>query len=59
VYTKGGLDFIHLGMVRDGLRYLWKAFRMNPLRCVVNIVILLVRYLRKKTCKPDAEKPRS
>lgn len=38
VYTKGGLDYIHLGMKRDGMRYLWMAFKMNPFRCVGNML---------------------
>jgi len=48
VYTKGGLDFIHLGMVRDGLRYLWKAFRMNPLRCMGNVLVMLGKFASRK-----------
>lgn len=49
VYTKGGLDYIHLGMGKEGLRYLWKAFRLNPVRCVVNVTTLIVQYLGKKS----------
>ena len=32
VYVKGGLDYFHVKMVREGMGYLWKAFRMNPIR---------------------------
>jgi len=59
IYTKGGLDSIHLGMVRDGSGYLWKAFRMNPFRCLGNVILLLgqfgcriVRSHALKNCKP-------
>ncbi|MFA5267765.1 MAG: glycosyltransferase family 2 protein [Methanoregula sp.] len=48
VYTKGGLDYIHLGMVRDGLKYLWKAFRMNPVRWLSNTLWILFAFLKKK-----------
>jgi glycosyltransferase involved in cell wall biosynthesis len=48
VYTKGGLDYIHLGMVRDGLRYLWKAFRLNPVRCMVNVLVMLGQFGSRK-----------
>ncbi|MDD1687193.1 glycosyltransferase family 2 protein [Methanoregula sp.] len=44
VYVKGGLDFIHLGRRREGMRYLGKAFRMNPFRCAGNVLALLGRY---------------
>lgn len=45
VYTKGGLDYLHLGMARDGLRYLGKAFRLNPFRCVAGCLTLVVTYI--------------
>lgn len=48
VYTKGGLDFIHLGMGREGLEYLWKAFRMNPLKCMADVLGLIVQYGHRK-----------
>lgn len=48
VYVKGGLDFIHLGMVREGSGYLWKAFRMNPYRCLSNLLRLLAGFMNKK-----------
>jgi glycosyltransferase involved in cell wall biosynthesis len=48
VYTKGGLDYIHLGMVKDGLRYLWKAFRMNPFNCIANVFTLLGQFASRK-----------
>ena len=48
VYVKGGLDYLHVKMVREGMEYLWKAFRMNPIRCTVNVLILLGQYFNKK-----------
>jgi glycosyltransferase involved in cell wall biosynthesis len=48
VYTKGGLDYIHLGMGKDGLRYLWKAFRMNPFRSVTNMLFILGQFGYRK-----------
>lgn len=48
VYTKGGLDFIHLGMIREGLEYLWKALRMNPLQCMADVFGLIVKYGHRK-----------
>jgi glycosyltransferase involved in cell wall biosynthesis len=47
VYVKGGLDYLHVKMGRDGMRYLWKAFRMNPIRCTGNVLIILGQYLNK------------
>jgi len=44
VYVKGGLDYIHAKMLKEGLRYLWKAFRLSPGRSVRNTVGLIVRY---------------
>jgi glycosyltransferase involved in cell wall biosynthesis len=44
IYTKGGLDYLHLGMIRDGLGYLWKAFRHHPLRCLGNVLVLLAQF---------------
>jgi glycosyltransferase involved in cell wall biosynthesis len=48
VYVKGGLDYLHVLMVREGMHYVWKAFRMNPVRCLVNVVTLLGRHLGNK-----------
>lgn len=48
VYTKGGLDYIHLGMMQEGLDYLWKAFRMHPIRCVVTMLVILGQYGYRK-----------
>lgn len=48
VYTKGGLDYIHLGMTRDGLGYIWKAFWMNPLQCMADVFVLIVKYGHRK-----------
>jgi glycosyltransferase involved in cell wall biosynthesis len=45
VYTKGGLDYLHVGMTRDGLVYLRKAFLMNPFRCIANIFALTGRFV--------------
>jgi hypothetical protein len=47
VYTKGGLDYLHAGMIRDGLSYLWKAFRVSPGGCMKYTGALLVRHVRK------------
>lgn len=47
VYTKGGLDYIHLGMMQEGLKYLGKAFRMHPGRCVLNILTLIIQHVGK------------
>lgn len=48
VYVKGGLDYLHSQMVSEGVRYLWKAFRMNPIRCIGNIIVDLSVFLNKK-----------
>lgn len=48
VYVKGGLDFIYLGMAKEGMCYLWKAFRMNPVRCTGNILLLTGKYFCRK-----------
>jgi len=48
VYVKGGLDYIHVGMIGDGLGYLWKAFRMNPFRCLGNMLIFLGQFSSRK-----------
>ncbi|MCX6682255.1 MAG: glycosyltransferase family 2 protein [Methanoregula sp.] len=45
VYVKGGLDYIHAKMIKDGIRYLWKAFRMSPGGCIKNMIALIVRYV--------------
>ena len=48
VYVKGGLDYLHVKMGREGMRYLWKAFRMNPIRCIRNVLIISSQYLKKR-----------
>jgi hypothetical protein len=48
VFTKGGLDHLHAKMVKDGMSYLWKAFRMSPVACMKYSGVLLLRYARKK-----------
>ena len=48
VYTKGGLDYIHLRMTREGLRYLGKAFRINPIRYLMNLIVLIGHFCCKK-----------
>ena len=53
VYVKGGLDYIHLGMMRDGLAYLWKAFRMNPFWCISNTLGILAGFLKRKFLPGD------
>ena len=45
VYVKGGLDYIHVMMIKEGARYLWKAFLMSPGGCIKNMVVLIMRYL--------------
>lgn len=47
VYVKGGLDYIHIEMVMDGLRYIWRAFRMNPILCIGNVRLILGQYMNK------------
>ncbi len=44
VYVKGGLDYLNAKMIPDGLRYLWKAFRMSPVGCIKNTGALIMRY---------------
>ncbi|MDD1729671.1 MAG: hypothetical protein LUQ50_11460 [Methanospirillum sp.] len=48
VYVKGGLDFIHLGMHREGMRYLWMAFRRDPLLCIEKIISLVGNFCYQK-----------
>jgi glycosyltransferase involved in cell wall biosynthesis len=48
VYVKGGLDFIHLHMTREGFTYLGRAFRLNPFRCLVNVFSLTGRFAYRK-----------
>ena len=48
IYVKGGLDYIHSMMVRDGMRYVWKAFWLDPSRCMVNLFTLIGQHLGKK-----------
>jgi glycosyltransferase involved in cell wall biosynthesis len=48
IYTKGGLDYINLGMGKEGLRYIAHALRMNTIRCVANTVILIGHYCTGK-----------
>jgi glycosyltransferase involved in cell wall biosynthesis len=47
VYVKGGLDYFHAKMIKEGTRYLWKAFRINPGECIKNTMALTLRYLKK------------
>lgn len=47
VYTKGGLDYLHAWMVKDGFSYLWKGFWLSPVSCMKYTGALLVRYVRK------------
>ena len=48
VYVKGGLDYLNAKMIKNGTRYLWKAFRMNPTGCIKNTLALVVRYIIRK-----------
>jgi hypothetical protein len=47
IYTKGGLDYLHANMVKEGMSYLWKAFRMNPVGCMKYTGALLTRFFKK------------
>jgi glycosyltransferase involved in cell wall biosynthesis len=47
VYVKGGLDYLHAKMIKEGVRYLSKAFRMSPGGCIKNTMALTLRYLKK------------
>jgi glycosyltransferase involved in cell wall biosynthesis len=47
IYTKGGLDYIHAKMIKDGMSYLWKAFQMSPGGCIKNMGVLIMRYLTR------------
>jgi glycosyltransferase involved in cell wall biosynthesis len=49
VYVKGGLDYIHVKMIKEGTQYLWKAFRMNPGRCIKNTMALILRYVTRES----------
>jgi len=48
VYAKGGLDYLHAGMVKDGLRYVWKSFRMSPAGCMNYSAALILQYATGK-----------
>lgn len=47
IFTKGGLDYLHAKMLKDGMSYLWKAFRMNPVACIKYTGALFARYAQK------------
>jgi glycosyltransferase involved in cell wall biosynthesis len=49
IYVKGALDYFHVKMIREGVPYLWKAFKNNPWLCITNAGVLIIRYARKKT----------
>jgi len=48
VYVKGGLDYLHVLMLKEGIRFLLKAFRMNPLTCMRTTISLIYQFFRKK-----------
>lgn len=48
VYVKGALDYIHVMRIREGMSYLWKAFKKNPWLCTKNTLGLIFRFARKK-----------
>jgi len=48
VYSKGGLDYLHLGMWRDGVACLRRAFWTNPLRCIADVFVLTGQYLVRR-----------
>jgi len=48
VYAKGGLDYLHAGMIKDGMRCLWKSFRMKPAGCIKYSAALFLQYATGK-----------
>lgn len=48
VYAKGGLDYLHAWMVKEGLRYVWKSFRMSPAGCMNYSAALILQYATGK-----------
>jgi glycosyltransferase involved in cell wall biosynthesis len=48
VYVKGGLDYLHAMMIKDGAWYLWKAFRLSPGGCIKNMMAFIVGYVIRK-----------
>ncbi len=51
VYVKGGLDYLHVKMFHEGIRYLWKAFRLSPGNCIKNVMVLITYHLRKRSAR--------
>ncbi len=47
IFTKGGLDYLHALMPKEGLRYLWKGFRVKPSGCIRYTAALLIRFIHK------------
>jgi glycosyltransferase involved in cell wall biosynthesis len=48
IYTKGGLDYIHLKMIIEGIKYLFKAIKISPILTLINTYHLLMQFSRKK-----------
>jgi glycosyltransferase involved in cell wall biosynthesis len=48
IYVKGGLDYIRVKMIKDGARYLWKAFRLNPGGSIKNTLFIISQYVSGK-----------
>ncbi len=49
IYVKGGLDYIHVMKIREGVPYLMKVFKHNPYLCMKNSGSLIVQFVRKNT----------
>jgi glycosyltransferase involved in cell wall biosynthesis len=49
VYTKGGLDYIHSGLISEGARYLMKAASISPVITCGHSAKLISAYLRVKS----------
>lgn len=48
IYCKGGLDSIHLKKYSHGLRYLRKAFCLNPSVFIKNVTELSIKFIKNK-----------
>jgi hypothetical protein len=47
IYVKGGLDYIHLKMIIEGIKYLFKAIKISPILTLKNTFHLLMQYSKK------------
>jgi glycosyltransferase involved in cell wall biosynthesis len=48
IYCKGGLDCIHLKKLVRGLYFLNRAFFLNPLLCIKNVMQLLIKFIKDR-----------